>query len=187
MAKRVCPYWLGYWLLNPLRRLIHNPDQILAPHVTRGMTVLDIGSAMGFFSLPLAWMVGPQGRVICVDVQEKMLHALQNRAQKAQLADRIITRVCEPAALGLADFYGQIDFALAFAVVHEVPDVPNFFQEVSNLLKPGADCLVAEPKGHVSARDFEATLVLAGHAGLTSVSHPLITWSRTALLKKGQN
>lgn len=34
MSKRVCPWWLGYWLLNPLRRLIHNPDKILAPYPT---------------------------------------------------------------------------------------------------------------------------------------------------------
>jgi len=123
MAKRVCPYWVGYLLLNPLRRLVHNPDKILAPHVSSGMTVLDIGSAMGFFTLPLARLVGPHGKVISVDVQERMLNILQNRAQKAQLAERIVTRGCEPISLGLADFYGQIDFALAFAVVHEVLDV----------------------------------------------------------------
>lgn len=148
------------------------------------MTVLDIGSAMGFFTLPLARMVGPQGKVICVDMQEGMLHTLQNRARKAQLTERIITRACEPTSLGLDDFYGQIDFALAFAVVHEVPDVPNFFVEVSKLLRPNACCLVAEPKGHVPARDFEETLVLARHDGLTIVSNPKITWSHTALLRK---
>jgi len=138
---------------------------------------------MGFFSLPLARIVGPQGKVICPDVQEKMLNTLQNRAQKAQLAERIVTRVCEPTSLGLADFYGQIDFALAFAVVHEVPDVSNFFMEVSKLLKPDAPCLVAEPKGHVSAPDFEKTLVLAKQHGLTVSGSPKITSSRTALLK----
>ena len=184
MAKRVCPYWVGYWLSNPLRRLIHNPEKILAPYVTGGMTVLDIGSAMGFFTLPLAQLVGPQGKVICVDVQEKMFEVLQNRARKAQLAERIITRKCEPTSLGLADFYGQIDFALAFAVVHEVRDISNFFGEVSKLLRPNACCLVAEPKGHVSAPDFEKTLVSAKHHGLTVVGSPKIIWSRTALLRK---
>jgi 2-polyprenyl-3-methyl-5-hydroxy-6-metoxy-1,4-benzoquinol methylase len=148
------------------------------------MTVLDIGSAMGFFTLPLARMVGPHGKVICADVQEEMLHTLQNRAQKAQLTERIITRVCEPTSLGLDDFYGQIDFALAFAVVHEVRDVPNFFAEVSKLLRPNARCLVAEPKGHVSAQDFEETLVSARHNGLTIVNSSKIIWSRTALLRK---
>ncbi len=172
-------------MVHPLRRLIHNPEQILAPHVTRGMTVLDIGSAMGFFSLPLAIMVGPQGKVICVDVQEAMLQELQKRARKARLADRIITWVCEPTTLGLEDFYEQIDFALAFAVVHEVPDVAHFFLEVSRLLRPQASCLVAEPKVHVSAGEFAKTLVLAGRQGLNIIGKPEITWSHTALLRKG--
>jgi 2-polyprenyl-3-methyl-5-hydroxy-6-metoxy-1,4-benzoquinol methylase len=186
MAKHVCPYWVGYWLLNPFRGLIQNPDKILAPYVASGMTVLDIGSAMGFFSLPLARMVGPEGKVICVDVQEKMLDVLQHRAQKAQLAERIVARVCEPTSLGLDDFYGQIDFALSFAVVHEVSDVSNFFIEVCLLLKPKAFCLVVEPKGHVSAQDFEETLDSAKHAGMSLVSRPPITWSRTALLRKDE-
>jgi len=184
MAKRVCPYWIGYVLVNPFRRLIHNPEKILAPHVTSGMTVLDIGAAMGFFSLPLARMVGSQGKVICVDVQEKMLGVLQNRARKEQLAERIITRVCEPTSLGLDDFYGLVDFALAFAVVHEVPDPPKLFMEVASLLKPNGYCLVTEPKGHTSVQDFEEALAAARDCGLTAVSRPKINWSRAALLRK---
>lgn len=185
MAKRVCPFWIGYFfLLNPLRRLIQNPEKILAPYVAGGMTVVDIGSAMGYFSLPLARMVGPQGKVICVDVQEKMLGVLRNRARREQLAERIITRVCEPASLGLDDFYGQVDFALAFALVHEVANVPKLFGEIANLLKPNGCCLVAEPKGHTSVQDFEEALSAARDNGLSPVSRPKIIWSRAALLKK---
>lgn len=101
MAQRVCPHWVGCLLLNPLRRLIHNPDQILASYVTGGMTVLDIGPGMGFFTLPLARMVGPGGKVIGVDIQEGMLSALQRRAQAVHLAERIVTRLL-PADLSRA-------------------------------------------------------------------------------------
>ncbi|HEY6871399.1 MAG TPA: class I SAM-dependent methyltransferase [Geobacteraceae bacterium] len=186
MSKRVCPWWLGYWLLNPLRRLMHNPDTILAPFVAAGMTVLDVGPGMGFFSLPLARMAGPGGKVVCVDLQEKMLRALQRRAAAAGLADRIVARVCTPASLCLDDFEGAIDFALAFAVVHEVPDPDGFFAELSRALKPGAFCLVAEPKGHVSVREFEDSLAIAAEKGLRRVENPGIPWNHAALLKKGQ-
>ena len=91
MAQGVCPHWVGWFLLNPLRRLIHNPDQILASYVSGGMTVLDIGPGMGFFTLPLAGMVGPGGQVIAVDIQADMLSALQRRAQAVHLAERIVT------------------------------------------------------------------------------------------------
>lgn len=185
MAKRVCPYWVGWLLLNPLRRLIHDPDTILASYVASGMTVLDVGPAMGFFTLPLARMVGPGGKVICVDVQEKMLSALQRRAQKAHLADRIVTRLCQPTSLGLDDFEGKVDFALAFAMVHEVPEAPTLFADVFRVLKPEAYFLVAEPKLEVRVRNFEATLATARQKGLNIVGRPKIAWCHAALLRKG--
>ncbi len=185
MSKRVCPYWVGYWLANPLRRLIHNPDKILAPFVTDGMTVLDVGPGMGFFSLPMAEMVGPGGKVVCADVQERMLRSLQKSAEAARLADRIVLRVCRPDSLCLDDFEGKIDFALAFAVVHEIGDVPKFFAELFAVLKPGALCLVAEPKGHVYLREFEDSIAIAGQKGLRRIGSIQITWSHTAILKKG--
>src|SRR5437867_3779272 len=76
-SHSVCPWWIGYILASPVRKLMHNPHTILAPYVNKGMTVLDFGSAMGFFSIPLAQMVGPAGKVICVDMQEKMLERLK--------------------------------------------------------------------------------------------------------------
>jgi tRNA A58 N-methylase Trm61 len=185
MPPRVCPWWVGFLLVSPLRRLIHNPDRIFAGFVTPGMTVLEVGPAMGFFTLPLATLVGPTGRVVCVDVQERMLQTLMRRARAARLADRIVARVCEPTALGLEDFTGGIDFALAFAVVHEMPDPPNFFAGVARVLRAGARCLVAEPKGHVSAPAFEATLAAAARAGVVLVGRPTIRRCRAAVLQRG--
>jgi len=184
VAQHVCPPWIGYLLASPLRRLIHKPGKILAGLVTPGMTVLDVGPGMGFFTLPMARMVGPNGRVICVDVQETMLRSLRRRADAAKLGDRIITRVCQPTSLGLTDLAGTIDFVLAFAVVHEMPDIPTFFAEVAQVMKPGAQCLVAEPKGHVSAQGFEETLEVARHKGLDIVDRARISRSYAALLKR---
>jgi len=184
MAQRVCPPWVGYWLASPLRRLVHNPEKILASFVSSGMKVLDVGPGMGFFSLPLARMVGPNGKVVCVDVQEAMLRSLQSRARAARLADRIVARVCKPTSLCLDDLGAGIDFALAFAVVHEIPDVPNFFAEVFRALKPGGRCLFAEPKHVVSAQAFEESLVAARQKGLSEVGRPQILRCHASLLRK---
>jgi 2-polyprenyl-3-methyl-5-hydroxy-6-metoxy-1,4-benzoquinol methylase len=184
MSHDVCPYWVGYLLISPLRRLFHNPEEILSPFVTTGMTVLDIGAAMGFFTLSLAGMVGPNGKVVSVDVQEKMLRSLQKRALKSKVADRIITRVCKPTSLGLNGFEGKIDFAITFAVVHEVPAPRSLFADVFQSLKPGGRCLVAEPKGHVSMGDFKQTVFVAEQAGLCVSGNPRITRCHTALLSK---
>jgi ubiquinone/menaquinone biosynthesis C-methylase UbiE len=184
MPKRVCPYWVGYILASPLRRLLHNPDRILASLVGSGMTVLEVGPAMGFFTLPIARMVGPDGQVVCVDLQEKMLQALRKRAAAVRLSDRVVARVCQSSSLGVEEFAGRIDFVLAFAVVHELPDTLHFFVEVSDVLRPAGRCLVAEPKGHVSLQEFEAVLAAAAQAGLRVMQRPDIVRCRAAFLTK---
>ncbi len=183
-SHRVCPVWVGYLLASRLRTLLHNPQKILAPHVRSGMHVMDVGSAMGFFSLPLARLVGPSGRVICVDVQERMLQALLRRARRAQLADRIETRVCDADSLRVADLVARIDFVLAFAVVHEVDNATRFFSEVQSVLKPHGRVLFGEPKGHVSDRAFQDSLSIAEQSGLTKVDSLQIARSHAVLLER---
>jgi tRNA A58 N-methylase Trm61 len=84
MAHRVCPWWIGYLLASPLRRWFgQDPAKILSPYVREAMTVLEPGPGMGFFTIPLARLVGPSGRVITVDLQPKMIESLKRRASKA--------------------------------------------------------------------------------------------------------
>ena len=184
MRPRVCPWWLGYWLLNPLRRFRQNPHDILAPYVREGMTVLEPGPGMGFFTLDLAQMVGSTGRVVAVDVQPKMVDKLKRRLVKAGIDGRVDVRVSPAESMGLADLRGAVDFALAFAVVHEFPNHGRFFAEVAEANKTGACILVAEPKGHVKAAAFEAELEAAAKAGFVVVERPAIRHSLTALLRK---
>jgi ubiquinone/menaquinone biosynthesis C-methylase UbiE len=184
VPKMVCPAWLGYFLANPIRKLIHPPQMILAPYAKEGMTVLDIGCGMGFFSISLAHMVGATGKVICVDMQEKMLKGLEKRARKAGISARIETRLCSQHTIGLQDFAEKIDFALAFAVVHEVPDPARFFAELFATIVPSENVLLAEPKGHVSEEEFTGTLSTAKQQGFTVIRALQIFRNRSVLLKK---
>jgi len=184
MAHRVCPVWIGYLLLFPLRKISQNPEKILSPHVRPSMTVLDVGSAMGYFSVPLAQMVGARGKVICVDIQPKMLTVLKKRAGKAAVADRIETHLAPQNSLALEKFAGSVDFALAFAVVHEVPDASKLFQEIAIALKPHARLLVAEPRGHVSNNNLADTVSLSRQSGFQLAGEPKISRSHAVLLEK---
>lgn len=180
----MCPWYIGYLLASPFRRLFQHPENILNPYVKAGMTVLEIGPGMGFFSLPLAKLVGESGQVICVELQERMLNSLRKRADKAGLLWRIDTRLCTQDSLKIEDLTGKIDFALAFAVVHEIPDPKNFFVEIFNSLKKGGIVLVSEPTGHVTKEEFDETLSLAVAAGFTQVDTLIIKRSHAVLLKK---
>ncbi len=184
MAERVCPWWLGYLLASPLRRLTQDPKTILAPYVRPGMVTLDVGCAMGFFSLEMARMVGEQGKVLCVDLQPKMLGSLVRRASRAGLLGRIDHRVCSRDSLGLGDYDDTIDFALAFAVVHELPDPHRFLGEVRSALKPGGILLIAEPSGHVSQQKFQKSEDAAKQFGFEMVERPKISRSRTVVLRR---
>jgi 2-polyprenyl-3-methyl-5-hydroxy-6-metoxy-1,4-benzoquinol methylase len=166
--------------------MMHNPQAILAPYVREGMTVLDFGSAMGFFSLPLAHMVGPDGKVICLDMQEGMLKRLEKRVQRAGMAARMEIRLSQQTSLGLGEYGGKIDFVLAFAVVHEVPDHPRLFRELAALVKPEGRLLVAEPKGHVSEDELARTVSVAQQQGFCVVDRPQVRRCRAVLLKKTQ-
>jgi ubiquinone/menaquinone biosynthesis C-methylase UbiE len=163
MSHRVCPWWLGYWLTCPLRRFWQNPGPILAPYLHEGMTVLEPGPGMGYFTLELARLVGPPGRAIAVDVQPKMINRLR-RAAKAGLLARVDARVAAAESMGITDLQASVDFTLAFAVVHELPDVGRFFVEIARASKAGATLLLAEPAGHVKATDFDAELQAASAA-----------------------
>ncbi len=183
MAQGVCPVWVGYLLASPVRKLLQNPEKILSPYVKQGMKVLDVGSAMGFFSLPFARMVGPNGKVICVDMQDKMIQSLKRRARKAGLSDRIELRICNQNSLGLDEFKEKIDFAFASAVVHEVTDA-SFFSEIYEGIKQGGKFLVIEPKGHVTEKDFEVSILVAGKNGFSVIDNPKIPRSRCVLFGK---
>jgi ubiquinone/menaquinone biosynthesis C-methylase UbiE len=180
----VCPWWIGYFLLSPLRRTLQNPDRILAPYVREGMTVLEIGPGMGFFSLPLARLVGKSGRIICVDVQERMLDKLKKRAQKSGLLDRITAILTEGNSLHIEKYEDQVDFALAFSVVHEVPDQGRMFDEVYRSLKSGSLLLISEPKSHVTEEDFQATIETARARGFRQEASLDIRKNYSILLRK---
>jgi ubiquinone/menaquinone biosynthesis C-methylase UbiE len=177
----VCPWWVCFTFDNVIRKLFHNPEKILAPYVHEGDTVLDVGPGMGYFSIPLARMVGDKGKVIAADVQAPMLNAIGRRAKKQGLEGSIVPHLCRPDAIDVRD---PIDFALAFWMVHEVPDQSKFFSEMRSLLRPEGKFLVAEPAIHVTRRMFEATLKTAGDAGFTVTENPKIFMSHTAVLSK---
>jgi len=184
MAYRVCPWWLGYLLASPVRRLLQDPRKVLGPYVREGMTVLEPGPGMGFFTLELARLVGPTGRVLAVDIQPRMLASLKRRAALAGLLNRIDIRLVSPDTLGLADLAGSIDFTPALAVVHELPSAERFFREVARASKPGARLLLAEPAGHIKQGHFESELQAAIRAGFVLEGRPSIRRSHAALLTK---
>ena len=180
-GRSVCPVERAGGLDNRMRRWVQNPRKILAPYIKEGMRVLDLGCGPGFFTIDIAHMVGRSGRVIATDLQEGMLARVRDKISNTELADRIILHKCEENTIDLSV---QVDFVLAFYMVHEVPDQEQFFGELATLLKPGGVVLIVEPPIHVSRLAFAETIGKAQAAGFIPVERPRIFLSKAVVLKK---
>ena len=71
--KHTCPWWLAYTWDNRIRTFFQNTDVILKPYMKSGITALDVGCGMGYFSIHMAKYIGEEGKVISVDIQKEML------------------------------------------------------------------------------------------------------------------
>ena len=162
MAEPLCPAWLSFTLTNAFRRLAQDPARILAPFIKEGETLLDIGCGPGFFTIPMARLVGPRGLVLAVDIQPKMLEKTRRRAERAGVEDRVRLHLAGRDGLGLDV---RADFALIFWMAHEVDDPVRFFRDILGALKPGGLALLVEPRVHVTARRYGEIVVAAMSAG----------------------
>jgi ubiquinone/menaquinone biosynthesis C-methylase UbiE len=179
--NRVCPVKLSRSLDSGIRRWLQNPQKILAPFITEGMTVLDVGCGPGFFSIEIAKMVGNKGKVYSADLQEGMLQRLSDLIRGTDLEERINLVKCDSDKINAP---GKADFILTFYMVHEVPDKNGFFKQLKDILKEKGQVLLVEPKlFHVSRKEFKATTKLAENIGFNIFPGPKLPFSWTALLK----
>ncbi len=162
---RVFPWWMGFWLTNPLRRLNINPEKVLARFIKPGMRVLEIGPGMGFFTISLGKMVGEIGKVYALDIQDNMLKALQKRVSKKGLSGQVEVRKCQPDSLGIPELAGTFDAVLALFVLHEMPDRKKALVEVYASLKNNGLMILVEPSHVVQVKEFEESLQDAQSCG----------------------
>jgi ubiquinone/menaquinone biosynthesis C-methylase UbiE len=179
--NHICPVERAGILDHRIRRWLHDPQKILRPYIKEGMIVLDIGCGTGFFSMDMAQMVGRSGRVIASDLQEGMLQKLRKKIQGTELEERITLHQCEQDKVGVSV---NVDFVIAFYMVHEIPNPKRFFKEIESILKPNGQFLIVEPPFHVSKTAFQETIRKARDAGFKPVEGPKVLLSKTAMLKK---
>jgi ubiquinone/menaquinone biosynthesis C-methylase UbiE len=171
-------------LAGPVRGLFHSPYRIIKPYLSEGMTVMDVGCGMGFFTVPMAKMVGRTGRVIAVDIQRQMLAGMVRYAGRETVADRIEPHLCGADSLRVERWNGTVDFVLVFMMLHEVSDQERMIREMHSALKPGGRLLFAEPVIHVGKKTYDGELSGMKAAGLRVATVPKIPICRAALLEK---
>lgn len=176
----VCPAEFAGSLDNSIRRLIHKPGKILEGYIRKDMTVLDLGCGPGYFTIELAKLVGHGGKVIAADLQQEMLEKVRVKIKGSDLEQIVELHKCEDDKVGVAQ---NIDFILAFWMVHEVPDQDRLFRELKSFLKPDGNLYIIETKFHVPLKSFESMIALAEHIGFKIIERSKVIFSRAILLK----
>ncbi len=130
-----------------------SPEEVVAAlGLEPGDQVADLGSGGGYFTFPMAEVVGKTGQVYAVDVDESLLAYIAKQSKKRGLS-QIETVLAPKDGLGLPD--ASVDLIFLSNVFHHLPDPANYFRRARPILRPG---------GRVAVIDFSENGFLAAHA-----------------------
>jgi len=138
-----CTHHRGPWDINeyigalerPERDEYQRPEEVLgALHLRPGMVVADIGAGSGYFTRRFAHAVHPNGKVLAVDVEQKMLD--YNRIHLNDLGpsaptEFILAKPGDPAIPAQT-----VDLIFLCNVYHHLDNQPTYFEKAKAGLKP---------------------------------------------------
>ncbi len=178
-----CPVWMKGLLDPPFSEGVSARTQSTIRHLDLrpGMNVLDAGCGPGRVTLPIAKIVGPQGEVTAIDIQDGMLREAQGRAQKAHLENiRFLRTGVGEGKLERNHF----DRAVMITVLGEIPDREAALQEIFGALKPGGFLFVEETIRDPHFQTRSKVSQLAGAAGFKDKEYFGNFFSYTLILEK---
>ena len=178
--KSYCHLRLAGLLDNRLRKYFHNPNKILKPFIKKNMITLDFGCGPGVFSIEMAKLLELTGKVIATDMQKGMLDIIKRKIEGTSIEKIFELQQCTQEKVGLNE---NVDFALMFYVVHEVPSMENLFAEILPKINKDGLLMIVEPIV-VSKKTFNIMVNRAKEYGFEEYSKLKIAFSRGLVLRK---
>ena len=131
------PQWMANAIDNPLRRKIQPPDETAFRH---GI-VLEVGPGNGTYTMAAARRLGPEGALVTIDIEPKMIERVQLRIG-ADRVTNIDARVADAYDLPFDD--DSFDLVYMITVINEIPDIPRALREFHRVLKPTGTLVFSE-------------------------------------------
>jgi ubiquinone/menaquinone biosynthesis C-methylase UbiE len=135
-----CPASFSWIVNNPIRRWYMRPviDRV---GIRAGEKVLELGSGPGTLTIEAAHRTGPGGRLLAVDIQPKMIAAVERKVRESKL-NNIETYIADASHLPMDT--GSFDRAFLVTVLPEIPDRKRALNELRRVLKPGGMLSITE-------------------------------------------
>ena len=148
-------------ILDLIRPLFEPPQRLIQPYVKKGQVVADLACAWGYYTFPLADLVGPEGKVYAVDLSKKCIRAIQKKADKGGYHN------IEAHASSASDVSfikdGSVDFVLAYGLLCSMEnDRQLAVNEIKRILKSSGQAYISlgfpPPLGLVDQEEWENIL-----------------------------
>ena len=147
--------------LDPIRRLFEPPQRLIEPYVKKSQVVADLGCGSGYYTLALAELVGPQGKVYAVDLGKNCIRGLEKKAKKGGY------RNIEAHTSSASDVNfikdRSVDFVLANGLLCSMADHrQSAVNEIKRILEPKGQVYLSlgagPPFGYVDQAEWENIL-----------------------------
>lgn len=127
---------------NPLRRRIQPPDRTAIWHgIEPGMSVLEVGPGNGTYTMAAARRIGPEGKLVTIDIEPKIIARVKMRAAEEAVAN-LDARTADVFDLPFDD--RAFDVVYMITVIGEIPTPERALAEFHRVLKPGGTLAFSE-------------------------------------------
>ena len=115
--------------------LLRNSHRILyAAGLRPRQAVLEVGCGPGFFTVPAAKIVGPEGNILAFDVNPFAVEHVQNKIDGAGVTNAKAI-IADAANTGLPSH--SFDLVFVFGLAHPLGNMDEIWQELHRVIKPG--------------------------------------------------
>lgn len=139
-----CPYGQRFWVEGP-HPLITRPRLREALDPRPGERLLEVGPGTGYYSVPVAHWLGPDGHLALFDLQQEMLDHTLRRARERSVAGRMRATQGDARSLPFGD--DEFDGAYIVCALGEIPDQDAALRELARVVRPGGRVVVGELAG----------------------------------------